>query len=406
MSWQTIKLNEICDLQNGFAFKSSDYIDESSTLSCRMSNIRPGGYFDIEYNARYLPDEYIEKYNQFLLKDNDIVIAMTDLADSPKILGVPTLIQTNGKNILQNQRVGKLVILDSERIFFPYLKLVLNDQQIRSQYKKYANGGLQINLSKSDLLSIEILLPPLEEQKRIAAILDKADAIRQKRQKAIELADEFLRSVFLNMFGDPVTNPKGWRVHPLGDFITHANNGLSRRRATEENIGQIVLRLQDVHYDGIRFEKDLNRIDLDEKEKERYSLSSGDILFVRVNGNPEYVGRSTVFTGYKEPVYHNDHLIRLKVSREYSPFFLSYLLNMKGGRKIIRGKLKTSAGQYTVSQAGIESMQFMCPDIELQNKFCEIQAEIRKNFEKQNLQFFRTQNCFNSLSQKAFSGEL
>jgi type I restriction enzyme S subunit len=56
----------------------------------------------------------------------------------------------------------------------------------------------------------EIPLPPLEEQKRIVTILDKADAIRQKRQQAIALADDFLRSVFLDMFGDPVTNPKGW----------------------------------------------------------------------------------------------------------------------------------------------------------------------------------------------------
>src|SRR5690606_5794791 len=64
----------------------------------------------------------------------------------------------------------------------------------------------------------EIPLPPLPEQKRIAAILDKADAIRRKRQQAIQLADEFLRSVFLDMFGDPVTNPKGWEVRPVGDI--------------------------------------------------------------------------------------------------------------------------------------------------------------------------------------------
>ena len=71
---------------------------------------------------------------------------------------------------------------------------------------------------------MEIPLPPLEEQKRIAAILDKADALRRKRQQAIDLTDRLLRSIFLDMFGDPVTNPKGWEVEPL------------------EHIGQIIRR--------------------------------------------------------------------------------------------------------------------------------------------------------------------
>lgn len=106
-----IKLSEICDLQNGYAFKSTDYVEVSNTLSCRMSNIRLGGIFDIEYNSRYLPDSFSEKFKNFLLKDGDLVIAMTDLANDPKLLGVPTLVKTGGKNILLNQRVGKLIRL-------------------------------------------------------------------------------------------------------------------------------------------------------------------------------------------------------------------------------------------------------------------------------------------------------
>ena len=158
MSFPNVQLGNICDLQNGFAFKSSDYVEKSSTLSCRMSNIRPGGIFDIDYNARYLPDNFAKIYSQFLLKDGDVVIAMTDLADSPKIIGVPTIIKVNNKNILLNQRVGKLVIKDTNKVYFPYLQLALNAPKIRSEYKRFAGGGLQINLGKSDLLSIEISL--------------------------------------------------------------------------------------------------------------------------------------------------------------------------------------------------------------------------------------------------------
>jgi len=79
-----VLLSTICDLKNGFAFKSKDYVDISNTLSCRMSSIRPGGNFDLEHNQRFLPDNYAKLYSDYLLSDGDIVIAMTDLAGDPK----------------------------------------------------------------------------------------------------------------------------------------------------------------------------------------------------------------------------------------------------------------------------------------------------------------------------------
>ncbi|MBV5280384.1 MAG: restriction endonuclease subunit S, partial [Actinobacteria bacterium] len=80
---------------------------------------------------------------------------------------------------------------------------------------RFINGATRQKLNKSTATEIPITLPPLSEQKRIAAILDKADAIRQKRQAAIKLADDFLRATFLDMFGDPITNPKGWPIKAL-----------------------------------------------------------------------------------------------------------------------------------------------------------------------------------------------
>ncbi|MCV5180015.1 restriction endonuclease, partial [Escherichia coli] len=87
-------------------------------------------------------------------------------------------------------------------------------------------------------------------------------------------------------------------------------NGISRRRKEDTNEGDIVLRLQDVHYSGIAFDKELNRIKLVDKEKQIARVEHDDLLFIRVNGNPNYVGRTAVFKSYIEPVYHNDHLIR------------------------------------------------------------------------------------------------
>ena len=187
--WKLLALNEICDLQNGYAFKSNDYVNISNTLNCRMSHIRPDGFFDIEHNQKFLPDSYIEKYKQYLLKDGDVIIAMTDMATEAKILGVPTIVETQGKNLLLNQRVGKLIIKKSELINFPYLKYALNREQVKNYFLKFAGGGLQINLGKEDILSVEIPLPPIAEQKRIAEILDCTQSLISKRKEAIAKLD-------------------------------------------------------------------------------------------------------------------------------------------------------------------------------------------------------------------------
>lgn len=242
----------------------------------------------------------------------------------------------------------------------------------------------------------EMPLPPLYEQERIVSVLDKSNRLRQKREQAIKLADDFLRATFLEMFGDPIENPKGWNVKPLADQIVHANNGISRRRKEDTNEGDIVLRLQDVHYSGIAFDKELNRIKLVDKEKQIARVEHDDLLFIRVNGNPNYVGRTVVFKSYIEPVYHNDHLIRIKLDNEYQSDFLCYLINSPFSRKLIAQQIKTSAGQHTISQDGILKLMFYRPPVELQEKFINIKNKIESIFYRKD----KHEDLFASISNK------
>lgn len=186
--WEIQPLRKICELLNGYMFKSSDYVESSNTLSCRMGNIRPGGFFDLSHNPRYLPDDFGEQFARYLLKDGDVVIAMTDLADAPKILGVPTVVRTEGKRVLLNQRVGKLKIIDEANIHFEYFKAALNAPTTRTIYKKFAGGGLQINLGKNDLLSVTIPIPPIDLQRRFATIVESVEQQKARlRQHLAEL---------------------------------------------------------------------------------------------------------------------------------------------------------------------------------------------------------------------------
>ncbi len=136
-------------------------------------------------------------------------------------------------------------------------------------------------------------LPPIEEQRRIAAILDQADAIRRKRQQAIALTDELLRSTFLEMFGDPVINPKGWEVVPMKKVTRETQYGTSDK-ANTNSIGLPVLRMNNITYNG---EINLNALKwcpIPQTEVAKYTVQEGDLLFNRTN-SPELVGKTTVW---------------------------------------------------------------------------------------------------------------
>ena len=199
--WPISKLSEFCDLRNGYAFKSQDYLDNSSVYNCRMSNIRPDGGFDAEYHPKYLPDTFWEQYREYRLMDGDIIIAMTDMASDPKILGVPTIVRTNGKRFLLNQRVGKLTFYDNKTINNVYLMFVLSQKHIRQQLVKSAGGSTQINVGKPTVLGVEFFVPPIELQKRFAAFVEQTDKSKAAVQKAMDEVQLLFDSLMQKYFG-------------------------------------------------------------------------------------------------------------------------------------------------------------------------------------------------------------
>jgi type I restriction enzyme, S subunit len=406
INWEKVKLSTVCDLQNGYAFKSVDYVNQSNTLSCRMSNIRPEGKFDISYNPRYLPDSFAKKYSNFLLNDGDVIIAMTDLASEPKILGVPTVVETNGKSLLLNQRVGKLIIKNTDRVYFPYLQRVLNQKDIRAYYKKFAGGGLQINLGKPDLLSNEIPLPPLEEQKRIAIILDKADIIRHKRQKAIGLIENLIQSSFVSMVGSSAKTYKEWpkmnfeelcssnkkslRTGPFGSDLKHSE-------FVDQGIA--VLGIDNAVKNQFAWGQ-LRFITEEKYEKlKRYKVYPQDVI-ITIMGT---TGRSAVVPKDIPESISTKHLAVLTINNEIAdPEFISNSIHRHP--EILKQIQKANKGAIMpgLNLGIIKSLELRIPPIKLQKQFSAILEKTRSTQEK-----YRKLNnaLFNSLSQKAFRGE-
>ena len=246
----------------------------------------------------------------------------------------------------------------------------------------------------------DINYPIPSVQIETVAVLDKVNAVISLYQQQLSKLDELVKARFVEEFGDPVENPKGWERKPLSVIITAANNGMARRG--NDFGGSIVIRLVELQ-DGYIDYSSPNRIVLTDKEKQRYLLCNGDFLFARVNGNPEYVGRCAVFQTIGEPVYHNDHIIRVHFNDSLlNGVFASTLLNSAYGKRQMREQVKTSAGQYTISQDGIGAIVVILPPINLQNQFASFVSQVEKSKAAVQSALDKAQLLFDSLMQKYF----
>lgn len=383
--WEVKKLGEIATFINGKAFKPEDWKSQGLPI-IRIQNLT-----DLNKEFNYYDKEIESKY---FIQNGDILISWSATLD---------IFEWNRGDAVLNQHIFKVVFdkLSIDKKFFKYLV----STKIK-EMENYSHGATMKHIVKADFYNIEIPLPPLKEQIKIASILEKADKLRQKRKQANKMYDEFLQSVFLDMFGDPVTNPKNFQVQNLKVALVNVTNGLSRRRKEFENIGDVVLRLREIRENNIDY-SDINRISLTIKEKQKYKVDRNDLLFIRVNGNKEYVGRCAIFKDYTEDVYFNDHIMRVKIDKKFlNPIFISSFLNNKFGKSEISNHIKTSAGQYTISQGGLEQINLYFPPIELQNKFASIVEKVESLKEKAKKSEEEIENLFNSLMQNAFNGNL
>ena len=387
---EKVRLGDICDILNGFAFKSKEYQD-SGIRVIRITNVQNGYIEDKE--PKYYGLEKKEEIVNYLLKEDDLLISLTGN------VGRVGLLKKEMLPAALNQRVACIRVKDSKNISINYIFNILNNKNFEEQCIINSKGIAQKNLSTEWLKEYLINIPNYIEQVKISNKLDKVQDIINLRKKQIEELEELIKSQFVEMFGD--TNiVKSNEKTELKTIMISANNGMARRG--NDSDGSIVLRLVELQRNYIDY-SNVNKIILKDNEKKKYLLAEGDILFARVNGNPDNVGRCAYYKDIGEDVYHNDHIIRVKFDlHKINPIYLCTLLNDEYGRKEFKNKIKTSAGQYTISQDGIEKVKIPLPQIELQNKFAEFVNEIDKQkFEIEN-SLKEMQGLYESLMEKYF----
>lgn len=307
----------------------------------------------------------------------------------------------NAVDMAINQDLKALQIKDESKLLVRYLFRFLESkaQFLEEQGKGATVKGITLDVLKG----LEIPLPPLPEQKRIAAILDKADAIRRKRQQAIQLADDFLRAVFLDMFGDPVTNPKGWPVEHLKDITMKIGSGSTPRGGSEAYLEQGIslIRSLNIHDDDFRM-KNLAFIDDEQAEKlSNVLVQSGDVL---LNITGASVCRCAIVPTAVLPARVNQHVCIIRPLDAINSSYLLHLLISEPYKQKLLKMSGAGATREALTKQQVELLEVPIPPKELQTKFEEIKEKVRSLSSASDS--FKEESFFESLSDKAFSGQL
>lgn len=269
----------------------------------------------------------------------------------------------------------------------------------------FVTGSTRGKLTKGGASEIPIPLPSLPEQCRIAAILDKADALRAKRREALAQLDRLAQSIFVEMFGDPLSNPKNWRRVRLGDLMKSGpQNGLYKP-ASEYGSGTPILRI-DAFYDGVVTSlSNLKRLRATDGELALYGLRVGDIVINRVN-SPEYLGKSALIPALSEPVVFESNMMRFALKDEVLPEYAIAFLQTDFIKSQIRVASKDAVNQSSINQQDVKGFTINVPSISLQNRFSSVLAEIGRQRSLHIAAISQTQQLFASLQHRAFRGEL
>ena len=372
----------------GGALKKDIFVDEGYVVYEQQHAIYKR-FNDVRY---YIDESKYKELVAFKVEEGDLIISCSGTIG--KIAEVPK----GFKPGIINQALLKLT-LDQSKVLNKYFIYLFEGEEIQNQLFNLSHGtGLKNFPPMSVVKSIKFPLPPLDQQKKIAAILDAADAYRQKTKALIEKYDELTQSLFLDMFGDPVRNPMRWKMVNFSD-VGKLDRGKSKHRPRNapELLGGIhpLIQTGNLANCGVylkEYTSTYSDIGLAQSKK----WPSGT-LCITIAANIAKTGILTFDACFPDSVV--GFIPNQKTNNLYTLFWLSFL------QKILEETAPESA-QKNINLGILRALDFPLPPIELQNQFAERVQAIEVQKAQAQASLAQAEDLFNSLLQKAFKGEL
>lgn len=326
-----------------------------------------------------------------MLPPNTVVVATRISVGAVGIARVPVAINQDLKGLIVDPRVSP-----------DYLAWFLRAR--RSVLEAKASGSTVKGITNSVLASLSIPVPSIVEQRRIVDLLERAAEIRRRTEAADAKARTIIRALFLDTFGDPATNPKGWQRIALGEAILEGpQNGLYRP-ASDYGGGVRILRIDSFDGGSIVPQDELKRLRIDAGTAEKFGLRQNDIVINRVN-SPSHLGKSALIPELTEPVVFESNMMRLRVDPNLLlPQVVASMLQLDSVRRGLIKNAKHAINQSSVNQGDVKGVEIFAPPLPLQASFVEQVGRIRTIALSLDSAAVKTEVMATSLSAEIFDG--
>jgi type I restriction enzyme, S subunit len=392
MSWKICKISDIFDVARGGSPRPiQNYLTDSPEgLNWIMIGDTVDGSKYITSTKKRIKPEGLTKTR--MVREGDFLLTNSMSFGRPYILKISGCIHD-----------GWLVLSPKVNEVFPdFFFYLLGSDTLYQEFAKRAAGAVVKNLNTTLVKHIQIPLPPLAEQKRIAAILDAADTLRAKRREAIAQLDSFLQSTFVDMFGDPATNPK-FSIINLGKHLSFMTTGGRGWARYYRDHGARFIRSLDVQMNRI---SDIECIYVDPPnnvEAERTRVSKNDVLLTMTGSR---IGRAAKVPDSLEGSFISQHVAIIRLRETLHPEFLARFLTLENGgqaqiRKLQYGQTKPGLGFQQV-----KAFLIPVPPLPLQHQFATIVESVEQQKARMQAHLAELDALFASLQARAFNGEL
>ncbi|MEL4443306.1 restriction endonuclease subunit S [Acinetobacter baumannii] len=294
--------------------------------------------------------------------------------------------------------------LDENKAYINYISYYLKYRGLAD----VISGSAQPQITREGLQSVKIPLPPLSEQRRIASILDQADELRQKRQQAIKKLDQLLQATFIDMFGDPVSNPKGWDLVNLESLLAKKLiSGAYFPKETYVDLGGTpMVHMGDVFY-GVVKPDNLKQVNISNEEIEKYKITNKDLLIARRSLTYDGAAKACLIECSEQNMIFESSLIRLSPNLvKVLPEFLYHYLNNNNVRNKFIIPYITKSTISGINQANLNKVTVLLPPLAKQEKFIEICDKFKQLGTILTHDLNKLDELFKSLQNQAFNGIL